>query len=293
MAFGTFAFNYTLVGSSGYIAPRHIKAVKETGGNINSIVDVDFSPDSLKFFPDNIEKHTDLGEYFKKRNSDCDFIIICSPNFLHEEQISIALENQTNVICEKPVALNLDGLNNLSSIESESEAHVNNILQLRLHPVILDLKEEVKETQNNYVKLTYVAKREDSYFETWKGKSNLSGGLITNVGIHYLDLMTYIFGNFQDLEVTASEPKRSSGVLNLENCTIDWLFSFDERDVDEFIPKDQNSYRSIELNGTAIDFSDVPEDLHTTSYKKILKGKGFTLEDARSSLEIIEAINHN
>ena len=283
--------SYALVGSSGYIAPRHVRAVQDTGGYINSIIDINFTDESLKLFPRRVQKYPDLDTYIKECKVSADYIAICSPNFLHESQIILALNAGIDVICEKPVALSVSGLKKLQEIEKNSKAVVNTILQLRLHPVITKLKENIDSSNSNSVKITYVAKRDEQYFKTWKGQENLSGGLITNVGIHYLDLMTYLFGNFLDLKVKINEQNRSSGQLTLENCSVDWLFSFHDDDIDSYISEKNLSYRSIEINGQNVDFSDVPEDLHTARYKKIHKGEGFTLYDAQPSIEIIDKIN--
>ena len=175
-------------------------------------------------------------------------------------------------------------------MESKSIGSVNTILQLRLHPVIQNLKANINLSKPNKVKINYVARRDESYFKTWKGKDNLSGGLITNVGIHYLDLMTYLFGKFEDLELEINEFNKSSGKLTLENCSVEWLFSFHPEDISEHIEEGNNSHRSILLNDENIDFSDVSEDLHTTSYKNIIQGMGFTLQDAEASIAIIDRI---
>ena len=218
--------NYAIVGASGYIAPRHVKAINETNGRVTSIIDINYTEESLRLFPDNVERFSNIQEYLNNTSSICDFLVICSPNFLHEEQISVALDAGLNVICEKPVALNLKGLKRLQDIETISAGCVNTILQLRLHPSIQILKESVHSSKTNKVQLIYVAKRSKEYFETWKGKKNLSGGMITNVGIHYLDLMTHLFGEVLDLEVETNDFNKSSGKLYLENGSVEWLFSF-------------------------------------------------------------------
>lgn len=290
MTFKNKTLKYAIVGSSGYIAPRHIKAINDTNGLVTSLIDINFTDESLALFPKDIEKFSDIKEYLRSTSEICDYIVICSPNFLHEQQISIALDSDLDVICEKPVALNLKALQNLEELESSSKASVNTILQLRLHPSIQELKMNLERTQVNNVKLVYVARRNEDYFKTWKGKDYLSGGMITNVGIHYLDLMTYLFGRPLDLKVDTNRYDKSSGHLSLENAEVDWLFSFDQNDILKFVPENMASHRSIFLNNLSVDFSQVPEDLHTTSYRKIISGQGFTLQDAKSSIALIDRI---
>ena len=281
---------YVLVGSSGYIAPRHIRAIKDTGGIITAIVDLDFSEESLKLLPDNIQKYNSIPEYIETNTPLADYMSICSPNFLHEEHVSLALKADMNVICEKPVALSEKGVRELENIQNTSSGTVSSILQLRLHPEIIKLKQLISSSSLHKIKLTYVAKRNAEYFKTWKGDESLSGGMITNVGIHYFDLLLYIFGDYKTIKLKNNSSNHSSGYLELSGGSVEWLLSFNEEDIDKYLTKETNSYRSITIDGTEIDFSYVDEDLHTISYKEVLNGNGFSLGDAKLSIRMLDEV---
>lgn len=281
---------YVLVGSSGYIAPRHIRAIKETGGIITSIIDLDFTEESLELLPQNVKRYNSISDYIESNSSLADYMSICSPNFLHEEQVSLALKANMNVICEKPVALSEKGVKELENIESTSSGTVSSILQLRLHPEILKLKKLISSSNQHKIQLTYVAKRDSDYFKTWKGNDFLSGGMITNVGIHYFDLLLYIFGDYKSIKLKSNSPNQSLGYLDLLGGSVDWLLSFNQEDIKKYLTSETNSYRSITVDGTEIDFSYVDEDLHTISYKEVLNGRGFSLRDAKLSIRMLDEV---
>ena len=284
--------NFLIIGSGGYIAPRHINAIKHFEGNIVGCVDIFFSEDSLKLLPENTTKCSDINEFIESTNSLPDFMVVCSPNFLHQEQISKGLELNMKVIAEKPVALDMAGIKDLSVKESKSDGEVFTILQLRLHPIIKKLKESISlDSHRRQVSLKYVAKRDVSYFDSWKGDFSLSGGLVLNVGVHYIDMMQNLFGKCQDIHVEVNNQKKSKGTLGFEQATVDWLFSFEDIDTKKYLKEDQSAFRSISINDQEVVFSSVSEDLHTLSYEKILSGKGFGLEEASKSIEIIDQIN--
>lgn len=287
--------SFLIVGFGGYIAPRHISAIKDLDGEIKGIIDIKFDEDSLNLLPRNIQKASTLDEYFNKYPSSIDYLVICSPNFLHEEQIIKGLEMNMDIISEKPLALNGSGLLRLKNAEDNSEGKINCILQLRLHPVVEKLKLLVDglNEENHEINLVYVAKRDDSYFETWKGDISLSGGLLLNLGVHYFDLLLNVFGESKNIFLEENSIRRSKGSMDLKKGSVNWLFSFEKDDIEKLVPRSNSAYRSITVDGNEIEFSNISEDLHTKSYREILSGNGFSLKDASSSINLIDKINNH
>lgn len=298
--------NFVLIGAAGYIAPRHMKAIKATGNNLVAALDKNDSVGIIdSYFPnadffvefERFDRHIDL---LKRNGTLIDYVAIASPNYLHDSHIRFALKHGANAICEKPLTLNTHNIDALKAVESETGKKVYNILQLRLHPSIVQLKERVqRELKRNPEKvydidLTYLTSRGHWYFTSWKGDESKSGGLATNIGVHFYDMLSWIFGEVKHNEVHLREINRSSGYLEFEHARVRWFLSIDF----EFIPNEiketgQRTYRSIKINNEEIEFSGGFTDLHTKSFEEILNGQGFGLEDARKSIEIVSDIRNS
>jgi len=296
--------NFALIGASGYIAPRHLKAIKETGNNLIAALDPfdsvgimdSFYPDADFFTePERFDRHLDK---LRRKNAgkEIHYVSICSPNYLHDAHIRMALRNNADAICEKPVVLNPWNLTALQQIEQETGKKVNTIFQLRLHTAIIALKKEVEKGPKNKkydVDLSYITSRGHWYFISWKGALEKSGGIATNIGVHFFDMLTYIFGEVQENVVHYSNAMKAAGFLELENARVRWFLSLDINDVLSSVRETgQRTYRSITVNGKEIEFSRGFTDLHTLSYKRILSGEGFGLEEAKSSITTVHHIRN-
>ncbi len=297
-------FNFALIGAAGYIAPRHMKAIKETGHNLVAALDpfdsvgiIDSYFPASDFFtePERFDRHLDK---LRRRNEgrNVQYVSICSPNYLHDAHIRLALRNEAHAICEKPIVLNPWNVDALHEIEKESGKRIYTILQLRHHPSIIALKKQVDEGPKNKIydiDLTYFTSRGRWYFISWKGDIHKSGGVATNIGVHFFDMLGWIFGEMKDLIVTESKPEKVKGYLELERARVNWHLSLDINDVPEHIrTAGQRTYRSITVEGEEIEFSGGFTDLHTVAYQHILEGRGFGLEDARNSIEIVHKIRN-
>lgn len=295
--------NFALIGAAGYIAPRHMRAIKETGNKLVAALDPFDSVGIIdSFFPEadffieteRFDRHID--KLRRKNENKIDYISICSPNYLHDAHIRLALRNQADAICEKPLLLNPWNIEGLVDIEKESGKKIHNILQLRQHPVIIDLKNKFDKLPNDKkhnINLTYITSRGKWYYYSWKGEKSKSGGIVTNIGIHFFDMLTWIFGKAQSSHLHLMQPNKASGLLELEKANVSWYLSLDNND----LPKnatDNNlsTFRSITIDDEEIEFSGGFTDLHTLSYKNILEGNGFGIEDARSSIEIAHTIRN-
>jgi UDP-N-acetyl-2-amino-2-deoxyglucuronate dehydrogenase len=288
--------NFVLIGAAGYVAPRHMNAIKETGNNLLAAADPSDSVGILdsyypkaKFIKD-IDK---LEHYIKAFRQKIDYISICSPNHLHFEHIKLGTTNGIKVICEKPLVTNLEDLNRLDRLQKYEEAEINTILQLRLHPKIIKLKKEIENSKNHIysIDLTYITGRGQWYDKSWKGQKEFSGGLAMNIGIHFFDMLTWVFGRMFDCEVHLKENRKIGGFLKLAKANVRWFLSIDFNDLPNPLPS-QTTFRSLQIDGRGINFTDGFTDLHTQSYEKILIGDGFGLEDARSSIEVIQRIRN-
>ncbi|MGG8497353.1 Gfo/Idh/MocA family oxidoreductase [Tenacibaculum sp. TC6] len=295
--------NFALIGVAGYVAPRHLKAIKETGNNLIAALDKSDSVGVLdSYFPDadffvELERFDRHIEKLKRKENTClDYLSICTPNYLHDSHIRFALRSGANAICEKPLVLNPWNLDVLEAIENESKGKINTILQLRLHPDIIALKEKVEREKKNEkydVDLTYITSRGSWYQTSWKGEESKSGGIATNIGIHFFDMLLWIFGEVQECRVYLKEKDKMSGYLELEKARVRWYLSIDKNT----LPKKnrelgQNIYRHMMVDGEEIEFSDGFTDLHTKSYEYILKGKGFDLLDAKPSVNLVYDIRN-
>ncbi|MBE7652750.1 Gfo/Idh/MocA family oxidoreductase [Tenacibaculum finnmarkense genomovar finnmarkense] len=297
--------NFALIGASGYIAPRHMKAIKETGNNLLVALDpydgigiMDRNFPQADFFTE-FEKFDSFIDTWHRNNQSkrIDYMSICSPNYLHDAHIRFALKNGADAISEKPVVLNTQSIDQLKIIEQETGQKVYNILQLRLHPSIIALKEKVtKELKENPLKvydidLTYLTSRGKWYFASWKGNQEKSGGITFNIGVHFYDMLCWIFGDVQETIVHLKQADANAGSFKLKNANVRWFLSVNY----DYIPKDikasgLTTFRSIIVDGQEIEFSNGFTDLHTRSYEEILKGNGFGLDQAYASISTVTTI---
>lgn len=295
--------NFALIGVGGYIAPRHLKAIKDTGNRLIASLDKFDSVGILdSYFPESsffveferFDRH--IEKIKRKENVELDYVSICTPNYLHDSHIRMALRRNADAICEKPLVLNPWNIDALEEIEKESGRKINSILQLRLHPSIQALKRKVASERKNSkydVDLTYITSRGKWYDISWKGDESKSGGVATNIGIHFYDMLSWVFGRVQEIQVYQRERDKASGYLEFEKACVHWFLSIDEDSLPKEIKeKGQRTYRSITIDGEEIEFSQGFTDLHTLSYQEILKGNGFGLEDARESIEIVHQIRN-
>jgi len=294
--------NFAITGVAGYIAPRHLKAIKETGNNLISAVDPHDSVGILdQFFPhvsfftefERFDRHL---EKLRRKGEEhrAHYLTICSPNNLHDAHIRLALRIGADAICEKPLVLNPWNLDALQELEAETGSRVYTILQLRIHDSIIDLKKKLVSTKTNHkykVNLTYITSRGLWYDFSWKGVKEKSGGIGTNIGVHFFDLLIWLFGSVQKSELHLSEPKKMAGFIELENAEVTWFLSADKDDLPaDLVEKKIPTFRSIEFDGNEIQFSSGFTDLHTKVYQETLAGNGFGIEDARPSIQLVNEI---
>ena len=296
--------NFALIGAAGYIAPRHLKAIKETGNRLVSALDKAESVgvlDSYFFdaaffteferFDRHAEKLRRLGEEQRIH-----YVSICSPNYLHDAHIRFALRIGADAICEKPLVLNPWNLDALAELERESGRRICNILQLRLHPAIVALRERVQALppgKIHDVDLTYITSRGNWYHVSWKGDQHRSGGIATNIGVHFFDMLIWIFGAVKQQEVHLADGEKMAGFLELERARVRWFLSVDRNDLPVSVSKlGQTTFRSITIDGEEIEFSGGFGDLHTAIYRDLLAGKGFGIEDARPSINLVSQIRN-
>ncbi len=296
------AKNFAITGVSGYVAPRHLKAIKETGNNLIAALDPNDSAGILDGYFDNVRFFTEFerfDRYIEKlRRSDeskrIDYVSICSPNYLHDAHARFALRVGADAICEKPLVLNPWNIDALQELEDESGQRIYTILQLRVHPSLIALREKLladKSGTKKDVHLTYITSRGPWYLVSWKGQIERSGGLATNIGIHFFDLLMWFFGSVNRSEVHISTPTRTAGFLELERANVKWFLSVDQNDLPvEIKQKNQRTYRSITINDEEVEFSGGFTDLHTIVYQETLAGRGFGLQDAKSSIVLVHDI---
>jgi len=296
--------NFALIGAGGYIAPRHMQAIKDTGNVLIAALDKNDSVGILdRYFYDvnfftEFERFDRFAEKLRRRQPEerIHYVSICSPNYLHDAHIRFALRIDANAICEKPLVLNPWNLDALKELEEESGKKIYNILQLRLHPTIISLKEKVEKEYNGKkydINLQYITSRGKWYLISWKGDTSKSGGVATNIGIHFFDMLLWIFGAPKLNVVTLSEPTKMAGELELEKANVKWFLSVDRNDLPQVAKeKGKTTYRSLTINDEELKFSDGFTDLHTVVYKDILNGKGFGIEDARPSINLAYEIRN-
>lgn len=283
---------FALIGAGGYIAPRHMAAIKSVGGMLRAALDPNDSVGGIdSYFPDahfftefeRFDRHVDkLGRYGEK----VDYVAICSPNYLHDAHCRFALRSGADAICEKPLVLNPWNLDGLAEMEVDTGRRISTILQLRLHPAIRSLRERVIASNKRHsVDLTYIASRGRWYHASWKGDEKKSGGVATNIGIHFFDMLSYVFGPRENATVHVREADRAAGFVSYKRADVRWFLSIDRNDLPPEIREKKPSYRSLRLDGEEIEFSDGFTDLHSESYREILAGRGFSLDDVRPCVE--------
>ena len=293
---------FAVIGVAGYIAPRHLKAIKDTGNRLVTAFDKFDSVGVMdSFFPEadfftefeRFDRHIDK---LRRKNKPVDYISICSPNYLHDAHIRFGLRSGSDVICEKPLVLNPWNIDALTELEKESGKTVYNILQLRLHPTLIALKKRIADGPSDKiydVDLTYITSRGKWYNISWKGDSTKSGGIATNIGVHFFDMLTWIFGKVKQNAVHVREENTASGYLELERARVRWFLSTDTNSLPEVAKlSNKQTYRSLQIEGEEIEFSDGFTDLHTACYEQIMAGKGFGLSEASQSIEIVHTIRN-
>jgi UDP-N-acetyl-2-amino-2-deoxyglucuronate dehydrogenase len=294
--------NFALIGAAGFIAPRHLQAIKDTGNNLVAALDRFDSVGILdSYFPkadffvefERFDRHL---EKLKRQGTHIDYVSVCSPNYLHDSHIRFGLRHGADVICEKPIVLNPWNLDALQEIEKETDKKVYTILQLRLHPNVVALKEMVAKADKNKrfkVDLEYITSRGNWYHISWKGDVNKSGGIATNIGVHFFDMLTWVFGDVLENRVEYHADKRAAGFLKLERADVKWHLSIDETDLpDEAKAAGKRTFRSTLIDGQTFEFSDGFADLHTACYKKILADEGFGLQETKKAIELVHQIRN-
>ncbi|MDD4087132.1 MAG: Gfo/Idh/MocA family oxidoreductase [Bacteroidales bacterium] len=294
--------HFALIGAAGYIAPRHMRAIKDTQNNLVAALDpfdsvgiIDsYFPDAQFFTePERFDRHLD--KLRRKGQGKVDYVSICSPNYLHDAHIRMALRNDAHAICEKPLVLNPWNIDALQEIEKESGKKIYTILQLRHHPAIIKLKEKIAQEANTnkkyQIELKYITSRGAWYHYSWKGKTEKSGGIATNIGIHFFDMLAWIFGDCTQNIVSENTCDHAAGHLELEKAHVNWMLSINKQHLPEqSLKSGQPTYRSITVDGEEIEFSGGFTDLHTLSYQHILNGTGFGIEETRKSIQIVHEI---
>lgn len=293
---------FALIGAAGYIAPRHLKAIKETGSHLVAALDPFDSVGIMDSYFPNADFFVEFERFDRhieklKRNGDAiDYVSVCSPNYLHDSHIRFGLRNQSDVICEKPIVLNPWNIEALQEIEKESGKNIYSILQLRLHPSIIALREKVQSGPADKiydVDLTYLTSRGHWYYTSWKGDMHKSGGIATNIGVHFYDMLTWVFGEAKQNTVHVHTHDRASGYLELERARVRWFLSINNETIpDEVRKTGKTTYRSILIEGEELEFSDGFTDLHTRSYEDILRGEGFRIAETLPSIKIVHDIRH-
>lgn len=296
--------NFALTGVGGYIAPRHLQAIKDSGNTLVAAVDPNDSVGIMDryFFESSFFKEFERFDRHieKLRRHDPDnrvnYVSICSPNHLHDAHVRFALRVGADAICEKPLVLNPWNVDALEELAEEHAQSIYNILQLRLHPSIVTLRDKIAAGPKDHVyniDLTYITSRGRWYLISWKGNVEESGGVTTNIGIHFFDMLMWVFGSAEHSEVHVSEPRHAAGYIELERARVRWFLSIDNSDLPrEIAAKGQTTYRSITVDGEEMEFSGGFTDLHTRVYEEILDGRGFTPADARPSINLAYDIRH-
>ena len=290
--------SFSLIGAAGYIAPRHMKAIKDTGNKLIAAFDPNDSIGIIdSYFPDadfftefeRFDRHID--KLRRQHGHAVDYISICSPNYLHDSHIRFALRSGADAICEKPIVLNHWNIDALQDIEKETGKKVHTVLQLRLHPSIIELKKQVENSAADKkfdVDLTYITSRGKWYFHSWKGNDKRSGGVATNIGVHFYDMLHFVFGNVVENKLHYKNEFKAAGYLEYEKARVRWFLSVDVNDIPtEMKLAGKRTHRSLTMNGAEIEFSDGFADLHNRIYEDILNGGGFCLEDNRVAIETV------
>lgn len=292
--------NFAVIGVGGYIAPRHLRAIRDTGNRLVAAVDQKDSVGILDQYSFDVKFFTEIERFDRhleklRRGPDenrVHYVSICSPNYLHDAHCRLAMRVGADVICEKPLVINPWNLDALQELEAETNHRVNTVLQLRVHPALIALKESLqKEDGQHEVDLTYITSRGSWYHVSWKGHEDKSGGVATNIGVHFFDLLLWLFGSLQGIRVYHADENRMSGFIELERARVRWFLSVDKDDLPlQAKTAGKTTFRSITVDGKEIEFSEGFTDLHTRVYEEILAGRGFGIVDARPSIELTHAI---
>jgi UDP-N-acetyl-2-amino-2-deoxyglucuronate dehydrogenase len=294
---------FALIGAAGYIAPRHMGAIRDTGNDLVAALDpndsvgiIDSHFPNADFFTEfeRFDRHIDK---LRRSGKGVDYVAIASPNYLHDSHMRFAMRSDADAICEKPLVLNPWNIDGLKEIEADTGRKVNTILQLRLHPSIVALREKVRSgaaDEKFDVDLTYITSRGHWYLQSWKGDEDKSGGIATNIGVHFYDMLHFVFGAVQESVVHLATQTKAAGYLEYEHARVRWFLSIDVNDVPEAErAKGKRTFRAITANGENIEFSDGFTDLHTRSYEEILVGRGFGLEENRVAIETVAGIRQS
>jgi UDP-N-acetyl-2-amino-2-deoxyglucuronate dehydrogenase len=294
--------NFALIGAGGFVAPRHLTAIRDTGNNLVAACDPNDSVGVLdrfsfdaRFFRE-IERFDRFLEKLRRGPEEerVHYLSVCSPNYLHDAHVRLALRAGAHAICEKPLVINPWNLDALADIEHETGGRVFTVLQLRLHPALLELKaklEQEPKAEKHKVELTYITARGSWYDVSWKGQEERSGGVAANIGIHFFDMLLWLFGAAESVDVHVREPRRMSGTLELERASVKWFLSVNSEDLPFAVkPGVKSTHRSITVDGAELEFTEGFGDLHTRVYEKTLAGEGFGIEDARPSIELVYKI---
>lgn len=293
--------NYALIGAAGYIAPRHLKAMKETGGILQVAYDINDSVGIMdSHFPDaafftEFEQFDGHVHDLKSRGTGIDYVGICSPNYLHKSHMGFTLRAGADAICEKPLVLNPSDIDDLEALEKETGQRINSILQLRLHHSIIALKEKIANGPKDKiydVDLGYFTSRGAWYHASWKGFDQKSGGIATNIGVHFYDMLSFIFGPIRENIVHHRGPDAAAGYLEFAQARVRWVLSINRDHLPPHTPEGQTTHRSITVEGEEIEFSGGFTDLHTASYQNVLNGNGYGLDVVRPSIEVVSHIRN-
>jgi len=294
--------NFALIGAAGYIAPRHLKAIKDTGNDLVAALDPFDSVGIMDSYFPNADFFTEFERFdrhiekIKHSGTDLDYVSICTPNYLHDAHMRFGLRHQADVICEKPIVLNPWNLEALEAIEKETGKNIYNILQLRLHSSVEELKRKVESGPKDKIydiDLAYLTSRGHWYYTSWKGSIHKSGGIATNIGVHFFDMLTYIFGDVKDNKVHLHTHDRAAGFLELEKARVRWFLSINYNTIPQEIrDTGLRTYRSISVEDELFEFSGGFTELHKKSYEEILKGNGYRLNEAKRAIQIVHDIRH-
>jgi UDP-N-acetyl-2-amino-2-deoxyglucuronate dehydrogenase len=288
--------SFALIGAAGYVAPRHMKAIKAVGGDLKVAYDPNDSVGVIdSHFPDanfftefeRFDRHVDK---LRRRGEKIDYVSICSPNHLHDAHCRFALRSDADAICEKPLVLNPWNIDGLAEIERDTGRRISTILQLRLHPAIIALRDRYATSNKRHkVDLTYITSRGRWYHASWKGEDAKSGGVATNIGVHFFDMLSFVFGPVKRNEAHLREASRAAGFLECGRADVSWFLSVDSNDLPADVKGKKTTFRSITVDGEEVEFSEGFTDLHTRSYEEIMAGRGFGIDEVRASVEMVSA----
>lgn len=293
--------SFALIGLAGYIAPRHLRAIKDNNGALVAALDpsdsvgvIDSHFPQCRFFTE-FERFDRFVDLRRRSGEGIEYVSICSPNYLHDAHIRFALRSGAEAICEKPLVLNPWNIDGLAQVEKDTNRRIHTILQLRLHPQIIALRDRIAKDGGDRiheVDLTYITSRGGWYYVSWKGDESKSGGIATNIGVHFFDMLSFVFGDLKRNVVHHRAVDCAAGYLEYQKARVRWFLSINVRDVPDHVREKQRTYRSISVDGEELEFSEGFTDLHTLSYQEILAGRGFALDEVRPSIETVSQIRN-